>query len=129
MADYKPKMGRPLTVIDWGQVDKLFALQCTGEEISGYLGISYDTLERAMKREYDLTFAEYSKQKGSVGKISLRRRQWKTSEHNPTMQIWLGKQMLGQIDKQDLTIHGEAPSLTINFNVAEPKGVVRVTKS
>mgnify|MGYP002640436069 CR=1 FL=1 len=96
------KIGRPLAVIDWEEVDKLFALQCTGEEIAGYLGFSYDTIERAMKREHGLSFAEYSQQKGSVGKISLRRRQWKTAESNPTMQIWLGKQMLGQSDKSEV---------------------------
>jgi len=32
-------------------------------------------------------------------------------------------------DKLDLSITTEAPPLTINFNVAEPKGEVRVTKS
>ena len=32
-------------------------------------------------------------------------------------------------DKLDLTIHTEAPPLTIVFNVNDPKGEVRVTKS
>ena len=44
---------------------------------------------------------------------------------------WVASKMLPKKygDKVDLTIHTEAPPLTINFNVSEPKGDVRVTKT
>ncbi len=50
---------------------------------------------------FKTTFAERFKQRSSEGKISLRRRQWKLSEKNVAMAIFLGKQYLGQSDKQE----------------------------
>ena len=35
------------------------------------------------------------------GGFSLRRLQWETAKRSATMQIWLGKQYLGQKDKQE----------------------------
>lgn len=94
--------GRPLKAINWAEVEKLCALQCTEEEIASFLGISVDTLYRACKREHRLNFAEYFKQKKGLGKISLRRSQWLLAQKgNVTMQIWLGKQYLDQRDKTE----------------------------
>jgi len=98
--------GRPHIEIDWKLVSNLLRIQCTGEEIAGAVGCSYDTLERACKREQEMSFAEYSEQKRAEGRASLRRNQWKAAENgNPTMLVWLGKQMLGQTDviRQDNT--------------------------
>jgi len=90
--------------IDWEQVDKMCAIQCTGEEIAGILSIDYDTLVRACKRELGVVFAEYIAQKKSGGKMSLRRKQYSTAmEGNATMLVWLGKNWLSQSDKLDTT--------------------------
>lgn len=102
MDDKKPPH-RPLIPIDWPKVDNMAAIQCTGEEIAGVLGISYDTLQRASKRELGVPFADYIAQKRSGGKMSLRRKQYSTAmEGNPTMLVWLGKNWLNQTDKQDI---------------------------
>jgi len=94
------KDGRPLIEIDWEQVDEMCQIQCTGEEQAGILGIDYETLNRACKREKDLSFKDYYAQKSAGGKKSLRRRQYTTAmEGNPTMLVWLGKNWLGQTDK------------------------------
>ena len=45
-----------------------------------------------------MTFSEAYKMFSAQGKMSLRRYQFKMAEHNPTMAIWLGKQILGQAD-------------------------------
>jgi hypothetical protein len=96
----KKKTGRPLLDVNWDTVNKLCLIQCTGEEIASFINISYDTLERACKREQKVRFADYILQKKEGGKASLRRKQWKLVEDgNPTMCIWLGKQYLGQTDK------------------------------
>lgn len=98
-----PDVGRKTIEINWSQVEECCKIQCTGEEIAAILGISYDTLERAIKREYDNDFAEYFEQKSANGKMSLRRRQYETAkEGNVTMQIWLGKQWLGQKEKSEV---------------------------
>lgn len=96
-------MARPRIEIDFKEVDKLCQLQCTAEEIAGFLNCSVDTLERRIKEEHGVGFADYFQQKRSGGKISLRRKQFqKAMEGNPTMLIWLGKQYLDQAEKQEL---------------------------
>ena len=101
-------MARPIITIDYEVVDKLCHIQCTGEEIASVLGIDYDTLQRAVKRDHKKSFAEYSEQKRSGGKASLRRMQWKAAESgNTTMLIWLGKQMLNQSDKNQTELTGK----------------------
>lgn len=97
------KRGPKIKEVDWRLVDNLLRIQCTGEEIAGAIGVSYDTLERRCKEDNDCKFADYSEQKRMGGRASLRRMQWKTADSgNPTMQIWLGKQMLGQRDKMEV---------------------------
>lgn len=99
----KKKTGRPLTVINWKQVDQMCGIRCTGEEQAAILGISYDTLEAACKREKKMSFPDYFAQKSANGKMSLRRKQYSQAmEGNTTMLIWLGKNWLGQTDKQEI---------------------------
>lgn len=98
------KNGKFGTNIDKSQFEKLCSILCTEEEICGFFSISHDTLSRWCKQEYDTTFLDVWKQKSSIGKISLRRIQFKQAETNPSMAIWLGKQILGQTDQVDATI-------------------------
>lgn len=93
-------MGRPMKQIDKVQFEKLCALQCTEEEICGFLDVTDKTLERWCQREYKAHFSEVFRQKRGVGKVSLRRSQWRLAEKNANMAIWLGKQYLGQRDEQ-----------------------------
>ena len=94
------KTGRPKIEVDFAEVDKLCQIQCTGEEIASFFGISYDTLERRCKEKFKVSLAEYIKEKSAKGKSSLRRMQWKAAMNGSvTMLIWLGKQYLGQADK------------------------------
>ena len=96
--------GRPRIEVDWNVIDGLLKIQCTGEEIASFIDVSYDTLERRCKDDKKMDFADYSAQKRFGGKPSLRRAQWKLAveDQNPTMLIWLGKQMLDQRDKADI---------------------------
>ena len=97
-------MARPRIEIDRSQFEKLCSIQCTQEEIAGFFDCSPDTIERWCKREYKEGFAVvYSKKRG-VGKISLRRSQFRMAETNPSMAIWLGKQYLGQSEKQEIQL-------------------------
>ena len=84
--------------IDKVQFEKLCALQCTEEEICGFLDVTDKTLERWCQKEYKAHFSEVFRQKRGVGKVSLRRSQWRLAEKNANMAIWLGKQYLGQKD-------------------------------
>lgn len=96
--------GSPQIVIDWPKVDALCKIQCTGVEIASVIDVSYPTLERACRREKKINFDEYLTIKKLGGKASLRRRQWKLAEGgNATMLIWLGKNVLDQKDRQEMS--------------------------
>lgn len=106
--------GRPRVEIDWTVFERLCSLQCTLVEIARVFGCSEDTIERAVKRHYKVKghpaphFAEVYKRYAADGLVSLRRAQFKSaigtdkSSGNVVMQIWLGKQYLGQSDKMEL---------------------------
>lgn len=113
---YKKKTGRPKVKIDWEFVDSYLKAQCPGTEIAATIGICSDTLYRACEREKKMTFDAYSQEKKSIGQSILRATQFNTAigftnkdgvlYPNTTMQIWLGKQILGQKDKQDVNLKG-----------------------
>lgn len=111
------KMGRPKIEIDWKQFDQLCKIQCTLTEIAAFFDCSEDTIERRVSETYGVTFAEHSRQKRGKGKISLRRRQMQAAlDGNTTMLIWLGKQYLGQADKQEIEHTEQEIKLEVNIN-------------
>jgi hypothetical protein len=82
-------MARPRKPIDEDQVERLASLHCTTQEIATVFDCSTDTIERR--------FAATLAKGRAEGKISLRRAQFRAAlKGNVTMQIWLGKQLLGQ---------------------------------
>lgn len=87
-------MAPPKIPIDMEQVRKLAAIDCTNAEIAAVLKISIGTLERRCRQ----AIAEGKEE----GKASIRRKQFEIAQKgNVAMLIWLGKQRLGQTDKQD----------------------------
>ena len=96
-------MARPKKTIDYETVEKLASIMCTQEEIGSYLDISVRTLQR------DKEFCRVFKRGIDKGKMSVRRMQYKQAEKgNSTMLVWLGKQYLGQRDKQEIEHSGDA---------------------
>ena len=98
LNETKNKGGRPKKEIDYAKLDSLCFIHCTGEEICSILDVSYEHLNNKLKKEKGIGFLDYFKEKSSGGKMSLRRRQFKMAETNPTMAIWLGKNILKQSD-------------------------------
>ena len=104
-------MARPRKEIYQEQFEKLCGLQCTLEEIAGFFDCSEDTIERWCKRTYEdedenpMGFADVYKKYSAAGKMSVRRWQFRSAENGSVaMQIWLGKQYLGQREVQDVAI-------------------------
>lgn len=97
-------MARPRIEIDKEQFEKLCSLQCALIEFASFFNCSEDTIERWCQREYKMSFAEVFALKRGVGKISLRRAQFRMAETNASMAIWLGKQYLGQTEKQEIAV-------------------------
>lgn len=104
----KNKGGRPKiewNAKQWKQFETLCAIQCTQEEICAVMGVTDKTLTRLLKEHYDDSFSEIYKSKSASGKASLRRIQFDIAKKgNATMAIFLGKNYLGQTDKQDIDI-------------------------
>jgi hypothetical protein len=106
METVKPKNkgGRPKKHLDYEQLEELCRIQCTGEECAAVLKMTYETLNARLKADKHGGFLEYFKSKSGYGKASLRRLQWRSAQSgNTSMLIWLGKQYLGQTDKQEAT--------------------------
>jgi len=123
----KKKGGRPKAVINYPALEKMCAIQCTGEECAAILGMDYDTLNNRLKSDGHGGFSEYFRQKSSNGKASLRRKQYQKAveEGNPTMLIWLGKQWLGQVDRveqDNISSDGSFKPTTINLVGVAPSG-------
>lgn len=98
------KRGRPLKEIDQNTFEKLCGIQCTETEICNFFGCDDMTLVRWIKRTYGKKlFSEVFAEKRGLGRISLRRTQFRLAEKSPTMAIFLGKQYLGQKDEHELT--------------------------
>ena len=98
------KVGRPKIKLDYELIKKLAHIQCTQAEIASMLEVSVDTLQR------DKKFCGIYKKESEGGKMSLRRLQWKLANGgNVTMAIWLGKQYLGQKDKNELSGDIDSP--------------------
>lgn len=96
------KRGRKKIPIDYEKAEKLASIMCTQSEIASVLNVSLSVLE------HDPEFQRIHKKGMEQGKASLRRMQYTAANSgNTTMQIWLGKQYLGQRDKQDIEHTGK----------------------
>ena len=101
--------------IDWESVKKLSAMQCTRDEIAAFLCISYRTLLRAAKREFNCDIVDLINEWKQGGKVSLRRKQWLLADKSTAMAIFLGKQILGQRDDVRLNHTGQVTQEIIHY--------------
>ena len=109
------KGGRPKKQIDQKEFEKLCFLQCTKQEFCSWFDTTDKTLERWCKETYGMGFSEVFRIKRENGIISLRRTQFQLAEKSPAMAIFLGKNLLGQTDKVELTqtINGAVPTVQV----------------
>ena len=89
-------MARPKKYnIDPKEVEKLAGYGCTNTEIADFRGCSADLIEKS--------YSEFLTKGRADLKKRLRKAQIDSAcAGNPTMLIWLGKQMLGQVDRQEV---------------------------
>ena len=122
---------------DLEQVIEMIRIQCTKLEICAVLGVSEDTLTRRIREqkiEGVENFADLYEKHAKEGRSSLRRAQWKAAhDGNVTMQIWLGKQMLGQRDqiRQSVEVTGAdgGPIQTVDFSKLSTEALLELSKA
>lgn len=99
-------MGRKKVKIDYDTVKNLAKICCTQEEIASVMGCSVKTLQR--RKQFNKAYQDGLNE----ARASLRRLQWKKAlEGSVPMQIFLGKNLLGQRDKieqqQEIAVHDD----------------------
>lgn len=86
----------------WDQLDALI-IWASQEYCAEKLGISVDSLTRRLN-EKGYGFAEYKRKRQEPMRINLLKKQYDVAmAGNVSMLIWLGKQHLGQSDKQEVS--------------------------
>lgn len=89
--------GRPRKEINPKQILELAQIQCTLSEMAAVLDCSVDTLRD--------NYSALIEQGREAGKCSIRREQYKAAmKGNVTMLIWLGKNLLNQCDRAEVTL-------------------------
>lgn len=112
--------GKPLARIDLEELRKLCKLQCTHDEIAAYFNVTRRTIINHRNRSAE--FRDLMDRSQQSGLISLRRAQFENAlKGSTTMQIWLGKQLLGQKDRIANEVSGPdgaafmPPRIVVNF--------------
>lgn len=98
------------------QLEGLGRIHCTTREAADFLEVTEKTFIVFLQRHIKARDA-FNMGPGK-GKVSLRRMQWRTAESgNAAMQIWLGKQILGQRDQAQHDVkHGFEASVLEFFS-------------
>lgn len=91
-------------------MESLGRLHATTKECAAFLDVSEPTYLK-FKADYPEVLAAYARGEGQ-GKLSLRRTQLRLAEKHPAMAIFLGKNLLGQVDRLD---HGVELNEPIRF--------------
>ena len=93
--------GRVKIHVDMEELDRLVRIGCRDNDIAAHFGLSETTLQRRFG-------SRVSKRRSEI-RNSLREKQVDLAlAGDRTMLIWLGKNMIGQSDKADITSAGEA---------------------
>jgi len=112
-------MARPKKNFDYDKLDAILQFGATLFECEDILEVSESTLKRRIKSKYKCSFEHLRDKKMSKAKQNLRRKQYETAmAGNVTMQIWLGKNWLGQTDKVEQSIAEESQKIfTLNYSL------------
>ena len=92
--------------IDFEQFEELCSDQCTEAEICEKLKVTVKTLNSRLKEQYGEGFSKVFKAKRKLGIASLRHTQFQLAKKSSAMAIFLGKQLLSQTDKGEITMKG-----------------------
>jgi hypothetical protein len=88
-------MPRPKTKIDLGELEKLYGMQCTDEEVAAFFNVSARTIERRLQIK---PFREAKEHAMAKGRISVRRNLFRQAGNNIAAVIFLAKNLLGYRD-------------------------------
>ena len=95
--------GRPKAIIDWNYVGKMLEADASAEGIAATINIDRGTLYKRCITDNKCEFTTFSASKKAKGNELLKAKQFQVAmSGDKVMLIWLGKQRLGQADKQEI---------------------------
>lgn len=103
----------PKAEIDWEQAKRLAGIMCTNEEIAAVLDVHRQVLNDHCQETFGMSLGKWADQYRNTGCASLRRAQYKsaTEQLNPTLLVHLGKNYLGQSDKNSIDHNFKVPTI------------------
>jgi hypothetical protein len=107
---------------DWEKLDAILRYKATIVDCSEMLDVSHDTVERNIKKKYDMTFTEYRDKKLTHTRLSLIQKaleQAKTG--NTTMLIFCLKNLCGWSDKMEHGFEKDKQTIVLKYNLDEKK--------
>jgi hypothetical protein len=115
-------MGRKKIEVNWVKVESMAMAGANGKQIAAALGIHYDTLVTACKRDNNSLFSDYLQTKREKGNNLLLAKQYDLAMNGDRgMLIWLGKQRLNQSDKKEITQENIGQLVEVHFDTPEIK--------
>jgi hypothetical protein len=82
--------------IDLAEMEKLYGMQCTDEEVAAFFGVSKRTIQRRRQQKH---FAEAADRAKAKGRVSVRRNLFRLANGgNVAAAIFLSKNLLGYRD-------------------------------
>jgi hypothetical protein len=116
--DIKKSRGRPKWQPDLAMIERLYSNMSTDQDVADICDVARKTVERHLKN--DPEFRRAKTQGMAKARVSLRSEQFKLAKNgNLGMLVWLGKQYLGQKEKQEVDNISSDGSMT-------PKRIERV---
>ena len=106
-------MARPEKKFDNELFENLCMIQCTQYEICSVMNLTDKTLLKKIHKRYKLSFSDAYKRFTASGLMSLRRTQFRLAEKSAGMAIWLGKQYLNQVDRQEIDHNNVEPIVIV----------------
>ena len=104
--------GRPKVKMGLEEVENLSRLNCTMEELAAYFRVDVRTVQLRAQREP--AFRAAIERGQALGRLSVRRQQTRLMDQgNPTISIWLGKQLLGQRDRLEAEVTMKDGDMTL----------------
>lgn len=118
-------MGRPKVIINWQQVGQYAEAGASGLGIAAVIGVDEKTLRNRCESDNNCHLSEFLQQKRAKGDEHLRDKQYEVAmTGNVPMLIWVGKNRLGQADKQEVSTDPKVTDLKAKISArAAEKGV------
>ena len=103
-------MGQPKKQLDYSALDALLQFKVSCRFCAEYLGVSEDTIQRRIKEEHGMTFAEYHALKMERTAVKLQQKAIESAlAGNNTMLIFALKNLANWADKQEISnVDGKA---------------------